>query len=330
MNAEIYSPLFMGTLALTSLMAVFLLAACGAPLVALVGERHYLAKKRVFLDKFAKQVSAMAAIVGLCTLPFTAVMWLMGWAGSWFLLYLENPDTPLPEFSLDLAGPASLLVAGVYALALGLIVLYWVTWKPMAKKGKGTHSFIGLLAALCSLATLILSMGLKRATLEIQGQLTADISLMALHKNIFFLPFSSPFLPAMLQVLTLCITAGGGLGLLYLMLRRNKEDYGRDYYVFAFKHGASWALGGGLLSLFLGGWLALVLVPGITQLQFTDTKVLYFGLSALFLIGACTAWGAIQGSKAPLRNKPAVVLAVCFLWLSLFAEGVGAYLAMMA
>ncbi len=324
MNFEVLSSASLGILLLCSLPVLCILAAGGAPLLALTGERQALARKRVFLDKLGGQLGAMAGILALCTLPFSLGLWLMSWAGNWLFLSLERSDLPLPEFSLALAGPANLLTAGVYALALALVTAYWLTWKPWRTR-KDAHSLLGVLAVAAAAAAVLLAVGLRHGVLASPGLLPADIGLERLAATFLQGP-----LPALLagHALALAVSAGAGLGLCYLLLRRNKEDFGRDYYAFACKQAAEWGLVGGSLALFLGGWLSFALMPGLAELRFNDAVAQFHFLGLLCLFMSCICWALVQGSAAPLRLKPAMVLGAAFLWLSVFLQTVTLRLAL--
>lgn len=310
---------------LYSLLGLCIFAAGGAPLLALLGERLAIARKRVFLDKLGGQLIAMAGILALCTIPFTLGTWFMSWAGGWVALYLKQPDLPLPAFSLELAGPLNLLCGGLYALALIFLLLYWLTWKPM-RKHKGTHSFLGVLTVFFCLLALLVILAAKRTGLNNPELFSADLSPEAFVASFSNLTLTSPFLPLVAECLAMCVAAGAGIGLFYLLIRRNKEDFGRDYYNFALKKAASWALVSGSLCLFLGGWLAFVLLPELRMLQFQQPKVIYFATGLLCQVLACLCWGLVQAGATPLRNKPSVVLGACFMWLSLHFQGMGVYL----
>ena len=107
---------------------------------------------------------------------------------------------------------------------------------------------------------------------------------------------------------------------IWLVLRRNRADYGRDYYAFAMRACARLALAftaAHMLCMALAFWLWGELV----QANF----LLFFSLLFLPLLLACLLWGIVSISAAPMRYKPAVVLACILLFLggALLFFGVG-------
>lgn len=335
MNPDVITVRFLGIMLLYTLLGLFILAAGGAPFLALAGERLAVARRRVFLDKLGGQLAAMAGILGLCTLPFSLGVWLMGWAGNWLTLYLKDPDLPLPEFSLALAGPVSLLAAGMYALALVLVIVYWLSWKSM-RKSKGAHSLLGVLAvAACGAAVLVL-VAVKHGSMQQPGAVLADQPLTWLVESVTTASVLLDLIPLAVAVLSLCVASGAGVGLLYLLLRRNKEDFGRDYYSFAFKTCAAWAVAAGSLALFACGWMAFNLFPQLGSLQLQhlglqlqQQNVFFYLIGLLCLVLACVSWCVVQASPTPLRQKPSAVLGACFLWLALQFQALGIYLTLL-
>lgn len=334
MNPEAINLQFLGMMLLYSLLLLMVLAAAGAPFLALLGERLAIARRRVFLDKLGGQLAAMGGILALCTLPFSLGLWLMSWAGGWITLYLKQPDMPLPEFSLELAGETSLFMAGVYALALLLAVLYWLTWKPM-RKSKPLHSFLGVLAVLASVSAVLAVLAVRHAALVFEQVFIAEQTLPMLLQALAKVTLASPLPALALLCLALCVAGGAGVGLVYMLLRRSKEDFGRDYYGFAMKAASSWAIAAGSLALFSGGWLAFVLFPELATLQIAhlgptlqQPGILFYLVGLLCMVLACVSWSVLASSATPLRNKPSAVLGAGFLWLSLCFQGIGLLIAL--
>lgn len=142
------------------------------------------------------------------------------------------------------------------------------------------------------------------------------------------------------------LAAGGGLGLVWLIVRRPWDDFGRDYYVHTSRACANWGRGGAWLSLVaLVPILADILpslneVPGIaarlTELMGQSAlwgphTVARLGLNPLALLGfdtnvfallpiLCTslllpvcaglAWRRVVKSLVPMRHKLAMLFGV--------------------
>lgn len=336
MNPDAISLQFLGMMSLYCLLLLFMFAAGGAPLLALLGERLAVSRRRVFLDKMGGQLAAMGGILALCTLPFSLGVWFVSWAGSWITLYLKQPDMPLPEFSLELAGETSLLCAGVYGLALVLALGYWLTWKPM-RKSKAAHSLLGVLAVLASAAAVLTALAVKHATLAFPEIFIAEHTFAMMLDALKQVGPASPLLSLALLCLFMCWAGAAGIGLLYMLLRRSREDFGRDYYAFALKTASSWAIVAGSLALFAGGWLAFALYPELASMQpenigayLQQPRILFFLVGLLSLVMACVSWSVLATSATPLRNKPSAVLGAAFLWLAVTFQGVGLLLALQA
>lgn len=319
MEVHVFSPVFLITMLVACFLLLNVLAAGGVPLLALAAERLAIRQRRVFLDKFGSQLSAMGVVLGLSTLPFVGWIWFMGWAGGWLRLYLKEPGMPLPEFSLLMAGAGRLLAAGVFLLALMLLVLYKATWKSLRTR-KTVHSLLGLLAVVSSLAALFLTLAVKRMVMLHPGVPLAVQDMKTIFISLGEHGFNSPFWPLLGEAVGFCLAASAGLGLVYLILRRTKDDFGRDYYNYCLRHCASWAMAGGLVCLVMGGWLAALLHPQAFRLELAEPKV-YLFLTGLFcLLLACASWGLVRDSETPLRHKPAIVLGALFLLLGLFGQ----------
>jgi hypothetical protein len=319
MNVPALDLSLIGRLFLYGVVASFILIAMGAPFVAAVCERLAVTRKRVFYDKLGMQLAAFALICGVGALPFPLALWVMDWAGNWFYLYVKHPNIPLPEFSLTLAGGASLLAAGCYALALAFVIAYRASWKAL-KQHKGLHSFLGFTASLLGLLTIGLALLYKRMALHDSGHGPASAyGVDALWRALAETSPASLLWPTLLVAALLSVSAAGGFGLVYLLLRRNTEDFGRDYYAFALKECSKWALIPTLVSMAGFGWLLVTQMGRLGPLALSNFKLVYLASGLVLLLVAATAWAMVNRSQTPLRHKPSVVLGCLCLPLALAA-----------
>jgi len=91
------------------------------------------------------------------------------------------------------------------------------------------------------------------------------------------------------------------LGLCFLVLRREADDWGRDYYRYAAPYLAKWHLFGGLLTLALTIWLYLSL-KGIFNLHLP--QIFQAGLAGLLCLLVAMALSAgLWTSENPMRLK---------------------------
>jgi len=318
MTLAVFDPLYLAQVFLFSSIGLLLLAASGAPLVAVVCERLAVTHKRVFFDKLANQIATMGLVFGLGTLPFPLLVWLWGWAGNWFYLLVKHPNLELPAMSLKLAGSASLTIVAVYALALAFLAAYCGAWKSL-KNSKAAHSFLGLLAATLGLLALVLFLAYKRAALHEPDLAIAGMPIQTLFIQLTATPALSLLWPTMVAAVLFALAATGGLGLVYLLMRRNTEDFGRDYYTFALRHCARWATTPILISALAFAWGAVVHSGRLGDLTVQNPKLQYLAASIVCLLLADTSWTLVARSQTPLRQKPAVILGLLFLLLGLTA-----------
>jgi hypothetical protein len=109
------------------------------------------------------------------------------------------------------------------------------------------------------------------------------------------------------------LSAAAGLGLFYLIMRRNKDDWGRDYYRFAAPFLGKWQFVGGIGTLAVLAWLFLSL-KGIINLFLP--QIFYAGaagvvcLTAAMLLSLC-----LWFSENPMRLKGCMLGICLFLYL---------------
>ncbi len=101
------------------------------------------------------------------------------------------------------------------------------------------------------------------------------------------------------------LCAAGMFGVAWLFLRRNKDDFGRDYYKYALHRASALALGGGLAGLALSA-LVFFYPQGIQAHppalgQVPSPELIGLGYALMFI--ACALWTVIRLSQLPLRHK---------------------------
>jgi hypothetical protein len=304
-------------IALVSLVALVLLAALGGPFVAVVSEHAARARKKVFHDKFAKQMATMSVTYGLCALPFCL--------GGWAVLAFRHPAYVLEGVLSPLLGQASLLVLGVLGVSLLFMLQYQSSWVRL-KEAKPFHMLLGWLTVLVSVAGVYLLLALKRVMIHYPEAFAADPSMASFISVAQSIPLTSTLWPFFAAILLAAPAAAGGLGLLWLLLRRTKEDFGRDYYAYAFRRSARFALVFGVLALGAVAWHALWLSPrfsesGIASFNLAQPEWIAFAATAGALLLACLFWGIIAASATPLRQKPLAWLAALLLFVAVLGEG---------
>ncbi len=288
---------------LAALVLLAWLSALGSPVLSFTAEILADARAMVFHRKFAQQVSK----AGLLWLPaallltgLTAALWPSE-ASALATLLLARPELSAPP-------AATLLLFAVFS------TLHAATWARL-KASRGLHKLLGLLAAASGLASAWLLLSLSRLLLAGLGSETAVPFAIQDH---VLIPAASPFWPLLGLALTMALVCAGGLGLAYALMRRNRDDWGRDYYGFALRFGAAWTLLLLVTTAGFLGWLAAghvlkgALLPADPVLR--AAAVTTGAALLLALAGNLIVWR----STAPLRQKP-IILASCLLLLLLLA-----------
>jgi hypothetical protein len=298
------------TMALAALGLVFFLtpAVLGAPLLAVITETTVPKKNKSFHSKCARQICQTPFGLGL--MLFT----LLGLMASIALLQFR-PELMTPPL---IWGPAA--VIALPASALLLLAVYLGTFSSL-KNHRGLHHYFGYLAALVCLAVLLLYF-LFLATLaqpiDIDALWTAPLATLQMLARIF--GATPPLWLLVGYLFCTGLAAGAGLSQLWLIMRRHKEDYGRDYYKFAMRYCARIALGFTLVGTAVAGLLFWLLwesiPPDFLQPQDRGILLVAFGLP----LSCCLLWLCVIKSETPLRHKPGAFFACLFLYIALCAQ----------
>ncbi|WP_285907946.1 hypothetical protein [Pseudodesulfovibrio pelocollis] len=267
------------------------MAALGCPAVAVSSEAAARFKGRVFLDKYGQQVAAMGAVL----FP----LFLIILAGSIGLATVRFPQ--LTSRLLDPASPflISLAALGVFAL---LGPAYFLTWKKL-RESRGIHMLLGIGAALAAATGVAVT---------VPAKLLAGLPPEAVQAG---LGPGSMLWPMATMHIILCVTAAAGLSCVYLVLRRHRDDFGRDYYRFSLNLASRWAVAAMLSFLACQGWLLAVLPePLATMTTGTPLGLVWAAGCGLGLICAIL-WLVTARSQTPLRFKGLTFVAACLLWL---------------
>ncbi|MGE4296868.1 MAG: hypothetical protein AB7E47_02470 [Desulfovibrionaceae bacterium] len=297
-----------------ALLAMALLAASGAVGIAAISQRLALSRRKVFYDKFARQIARMGVLWGtLATVAACATAFV--WATRPGLLHLM-PST-LPK---ALTGAPALWLPAAAALVCGLALaaIHLALW-PRMKNARSLHSLCGGAARLTSLAAAFGLLGLARL---VYGDMPVpDGGAMARLAAVYAAPLASPLWPLLAQAVLLSCGAAAALGLGYLLLRRNSEDFGRDYYTFCLHYCAKWACITTLLQLVAQGWLFALLRPSMGAVALTNPAYALWGMAVAATLAACLLWGAVIKSHTPLRHKAAIALAPALLLVAIACQG---------
>lgn len=304
-------PLLFGT------SAYLLLAVVALPFMSLMALTAAINSKRSLYDRCARQLAGLVLALICFLLLCTGGLYSAG------LVHAADPFPLFPGLCLIMGG----LLAGGF-LFWGICVRAWKNIRP--------HSFLLWLIGFCGWLCLvpIPLAGLLLARLdptqldpaqtdtmlfrnwEHIPQLVQPIIVGAIDEPLFILKAAG--------LLFLAGASGGGLALLWLVLRRKRDDFGRDYYTFAAKWCGKWAAA--------GSWVALGILAGAHWLAAGGTFPVIRMYSVETIGAGCLAlaallWTAISVSSLPMRYKPGMFLAAFCLLFTLICGASGSFYA---
>lgn len=274
------------------------IAACGAILIAMVNEVFSLTRGTVFHDKYAQQTAMMGMwflviwLLTLCVSGFAATSHM-----TWLIQWLINPSSPFFYYF------------AMIALGMLLALPYALTWKKM-RTARTAHVVLGLGACLPLMAGIIAYLAsLYMLGVSMAGDATAFL--------VEPLPLgaTSLFWPLAAQYVLMSVSAGAGLSLVYLVLRRNRDDYGRDYYKFALPLAARWATFALVLHILCQAWLFVLLSPESRTLVLGTGMGWIWGCALMLAVLCCGSWILLVKSAAPMRMKWIAFVGALLLWL---------------
>lgn len=278
-----------------ALLPLFLFSAAlfwGAPAIALVSELIGMAGGKPFPGRCARQTSRLAAWGHL-------VFWLLIVAGTGLTL------TRTTQAMAFLTNNVLLLALGMALPFFGSLVLiaYDLTWKK-AKERRMMHFLLGCLA----------NVGIKYGYWGLVAVALVIFRGLPINHPAFLPPWNSALWPLAALWLPLSLALAAGLGLVYVLLRRERDDWGRDYYRFAPPFLGKWQIAGAVMTLVVLAWLFFSL-KGIFNLFLP--QIFYaaaggaagLGLSALLSLALCL-------SDNPMRLKGTMLGVVFFSYLA--------------
>ena len=266
------------------LPAPFLLAALfwGAPVIALVSELVGMVTKKPFPIRVGQHGSRLAVLGHALFWILVAGVAAWQWPAPWASDFAQANQLAL------------LLTFAVPMLGSLFLTAYDLTWKG-SKERRAMHFLLGALACLTikygywGLAILAL-LGFRGIPLDTPA----------------FIPTASSALwPLFALWMPLSLSLAAGLGLCYLVARRSKDDWGRDYYRFAAPFLAKWHILTGLCALGLLVWLGLGLT---TTMNLFLPQILYSGVaSVVCLVLGMGMSTMISVGDNPMRMKVAML-----------------------
>lgn len=287
--------LFAAMTALVCLPLSLALAAAGLPLTSAVLLVNPPKRVKVFRDKYGQQTATLSLLFGIVAMASLA--------GGAVLLQLNFPAAA----SFWLGWPLPLTpIAGLLFIAAALAVIFRASWQSLKDK-RPLHAAIGVAATLSGWGLGYLFLSFLRHFAVSSADPGADPTL-------FLPPLESAAWTHLPLSVALTIAMAGAAAPLYLIHRRDKDDFGRDYYNYALKLAAKWALGATLASLACLGVIAAGLWPAARELPIRPV-FFWGGCSGLgcFLL-ACLLWMLVIRNQNPLRLKLHCAAAFLLAW----------------
>jgi len=276
-----------------ALFSLLGMAALGSPAIALLGEIAAKAQKKVFYDKYGQQTGALGLLLTVL------ILIIYGVSLGIFMSKAMKAD----QFVLNMQSPLFIPLV-TYAVFTFVGIIYFITWKKM-RNLKPLHMVLGAISAVSALACVgyainaKLAIALSMGSNSPEGQATA---------NALLAPMSA-------MSIFLVLAAAAGLSVTYLVLRREKDDFGRDYYNFSLKLAARWSMISMAGFMACQAWLFTQLPQDIktivvaTPLAFIWAGII--GIGALCIV----LWFAIARSESPLRLKGLSFVNAGLFWI---------------
>lgn len=276
-----------------------ILAACFGPFLAVTSELLSALKRRGFYAKAGQQTAQMNVLFGAMALALFA-------AGAVYAIRLEPALLDIPYF-------LPLCITGGCAAASFLFCILYATLRPAKGNSGPVHILTGLLAGCLAAASLYLATGLVRRVVHTPQVTDNTLSLHIQLLDFFSIPLDSLFWPLLAEAVPLGFAFAAAFATLWLLIMRERQDFGRDYYAFALSYCAKWAMLATLLAIALGAFAFFrgreIMLPELSHLP----SLLLDALSVILPLFSCLFWLFISRSDYPMRRKVSVVLALLFL-----------------
>lgn len=263
------------------------LAAAGIPAItALTGSRG-VKRLRIFTDKFGQQAATFALLGGLWALLALA-------GGVAVVRFLA----PASEATPGIVALSWLAVAVPLGCGMAVFLTYRGMWHGL-KARKSLHAGLGILATACF--WLAYAGGL--AVLRPRAVPGTDAATWA---ALLVPPAKALFWRLLAEGAVLSVFFAGTFTGAWLVWRRDRDDFGRDYYNFTMRLTARLGFWAGLASLGTLAWIGVGLVPVVGEISSRMTMALgLFGLGMLVTLCGC---GFVAAQENALRHKFLLVL----------------------
>lgn len=265
------------------------LTGAGIPLITSLVGLSKVKRLKIFTDKFGQQAATFALLGGLW-------LFLVLAAGCAALVFLAPAKAP---YYLGLPFPLAAVAGSILAGAAAFLA-YRGSWQRL-KTQKPLHGTIGLGATLLLWAAFYVGLAAARPLVLNLPPATDPAFLLPPGASLFWRMFALG--------LPLSIGLAGTFTGAWLVWRRDRDDFGRDYYNFTMRLSARFGFGGHVLALPALAWLGLGLLPLAGEL--TTELAVSLGLFGTGLLLCLLCLGFVMVQENALRHK--VLLVAAFL-----------------
>ncbi len=251
--------------------------------------------KRAAYDKASRQMAAIALILGWIVL-----------IGSRIYLFFSS-DSYVPTSMVATVTELSWCVFGFAVIALSI---HFAVWRFLAEH-RVCHSLLAFLSGINGLAGCLAILGVLRLRLACELPNADQISI----GDIFsFNIIPSPLIYALVMTVPLALAMPAGFGLVWLVVRRGRDDFGRDYYNTIMRWVARWGFIAWLPVVLLAG--GIVYLEGRPLLdagtEIAPMTLALYGCRVLPALLTCILLCVIRHAALPMRLKPLAWLIVLF------------------
>jgi hypothetical protein len=241
MSEALRVAVFWAAMVLVASHLALALAAAGIPCItSLVGLRA-VKRLKIFTDKFGQQAATFALLGGLWV--FLALVCVL------CIVHFLAPDSVRLAFGFPF--PLAIL-AGPIVAGAGVFLVYRGMWQRL-KARKSLHASLGLGATLFFWLALYAGLAILRPLAIDEPALDWAALVVPPGKALFW--------RLLAEGLSLSLFCAGTLTGAWLVWRRDKDDFGRDYYNFTLRLTARIGLVAGVVSLGCLVWAGMGLVP---------------------------------------------------------------------
>lgn len=267
-----------------------------------------------FLSATAKiiAIARRRSAYGKCSTQLAMLGVIAGWvllAASRVWLYYTQGERPADGIANFLAEMSWIF----FSMGVLLSSIYF-SLRNVLKNMPVLYATIGMIAAVQNCVALIITLFTLRVA---HAAISPDASKLAL-PDLFPNNWDDPLWSAFCYTLPLILAMAGALACCWLVMRRKKDDYGRDYYNTMLPWCAAWARNAWLLL-----WLLLLvstgmqLWPKIGNGVFNAPEALFDNARLVLWLLPPICWTIVKKSAVPLRHSWLVfaALILCGLFM---------------